>query len=697
MSRRAAFLLTTALLGCGPTTELWLTIGSNMGTVMADPNGLQSVLVEAWFDGQTQPFASATQDLRTARFTLPGYELLRPQRSDESRRVRVRATGTLGNGTSVRQDALVSFVPGRRLSVELFLARECVGPQQAVCEAMPGFTCGAGGRCVAVSRDNPGDFTGATGMDAGADAVSIPDARPDIPLLEGGRAGACAAPAAPSSTASLEVTHLLGPTSGGVVTTRRPTFRWQNGRDSNGARIELCRDPECATVSAWFEDDGEQLTPSCDLAPGTWFFRARPRAGNTYGTSTSPRWQLRIPAAGTSAVDSLNGLDGDFNGDGLADVALHVGTSVVLLAGARGQAPAEQSAPIATGLNATALEFAGDVDGDGVGDLALTTATEVRVYYGARAGSTSRAPTILPLPSGAGGDGAVLAAGGDFEGDGYADVLLGLPRAAGGAGLVYMLHGDAVAPVFLLLASGTMGSNEAAGTQLVGALDLDGDGHSDCFFGTPNANGGTGEVRAWTVRGTVAMPLPDVFPRVIISGVQIGRDTLTGADYSGDGLPDFIAQVTGTLVVTSGIPTPGNPNAVTFQSRRGGAPSNHRLVGAVRDFNGTAGADLVFHTTSSPNGTTDCSSGCLLLGVQNGTTLDLSGATYLASGTAAAPLTESVASTGDSDGDGLGDLLVVSQAEPASVRFFPGGARLVGAATMALRAQGPLGHLTRGR
>jgi hypothetical protein len=152
------------LPGCGSPTELWLLVDSNVRSGREDPRGLRAVRIEVSVDDEASPFFSQSHDLN-ANFALPGFKRVSAPRGQESRRARVRVTGTLADGTELRQTAVAAFGAGRRLRLDLFLASECAGAVQLQCEAM-GQTCGRGGLCTPIERSNLDEYAGA--IDAGA-------------------------------------------------------------------------------------------------------------------------------------------------------------------------------------------------------------------------------------------------------------------------------------------------------------------------------------------------------------------------------------------------------------------------------------------------------------------------------------------------------------------------------------------------
>jgi hypothetical protein len=295
---------------------------------------------------------------------------------------------------------------------------------------------------------------------------------------------------------------------------------------------------------------------------------------------------------------------GDFNGDGLADVAVGVvyerqgeenSTRSYLVFGRRATTPVELSA-VAQGdgglvLNGdgpsagSVIAGAGDVNGDGLADLVVGVPT---AYGGAgRSYVVFGRPGTQPIDLAAVGagdrgfmvsgrngydaSGAAVAAAGDVNGDGLDDVLIGAPAnywkyAFFGRGFTYVIFGrtdttpiklsqvDAGVGGFVMQGEGI--SYDRSGWSVASAGDINGDGLADLLIGAPDANSEPYDAGYYGGRAYVVLGKTDTAP-VPLSAVRqgsarglaifseghygaMGTGVAAAGDVNGDGLPDLI-------------------------------------------------------------------------------------------------------------------------------------------------------------
>jgi len=285
--------------------------------------------------------------------------------------------------------------------------------------------------------------------------------------------------------------------------------------------------------------------------------------------------------------------------------------------------------------------------------------------------------------------GFTVAGAGAVGGDGLPDLLVGAhyhDSPANDAGAAYLLTTPTAGDRSLSTASAKLTGDAAldyAGEAICAAGDVDGDGFGDFLMGAwgdDRAANGAGV--AWLVYGPVAAGTQAVSSVGVgltgeLAGDTAGYAVAGAGDVNGDGLPDLLVGATGedtggslsgAAYLVLGAPTAGSLSgaAQKFTGVDAGGRAGKALAGAG-DLDGDGLADLA---VGGPNvDGTDFDSGVvyLLLGAGlplDGTDLPLSSADVVLSGIAAGDLAgTSVAGVGDTDGDGLDDLLVGAPGE----------------------------------
>ena len=349
---------------------------------------------------------------------------------------------------------------------------------------------------------------------------------------------------------------------------------------------------------------GDLLLGAPNLGPGGVVGSAEPGAALLYLGGPSGLPALATPANATAVLVSDNASSqfgesvagiGDVNGDGFADIAIGAptygtsGGAVFVfdgsLAGIGSGSVATASATLVGGQSnlgfGETIAAAGDVNGDGFSDLAVgaplytngqTDEGAVLVYHGSANGiaSGSLASANSRLESnengvGLGGTSSSIASAGDFNGDGYDDLLVGSEayvNQLSNVGAIFLHEGGASG-----IASGGLapGNGSYAGTQsgvglgvsAGGIGDVNGDGLADVAFGATSyaaSPGGSAEGAVFIVLGTRTL----VFftpSWTMLSGVTTGPlfgSQVAGADVNGDGYSDLLVGATSVSDPQSG-------------------------------------------------------------------------------------------------------------------------------------------------
>lgn len=273
---------------------------------------------------------------------------------------------------------------------------------------------------------------------------------------------------------------------------------------------------------------------------------------------------------------------GDFNGDGAVDLligAIDEGSggagagAVYVMAGPLTADTRLWSATLKlTGESGgdaagAAVAFVGDLDGDGSDDLAIGAPVHddgggyegaVYLYFGPDEGEAGLGEAGGVWIGASGGDlaGTSLAAAGDINGDGYADVLIGAPGQDGAgdeAGAAYLLHGPATGSLDLSEAAARLngeGVEDFAGHAVAGVGDLDGDGMPDLAVGAPGHDAGGSEAGAaylllGPVTGTHSLSDVDAVTRGTAEDAGHGSVLIGGVDLNADGRDDVLVGAPG--------------------------------------------------------------------------------------------------------------------------------------------------------
>ena len=306
------------------------------------------------------------------------------------------------------------------------------------------------------------------------------------------------------------------------------------------------------------------------------------------GVSLSTVVQYTGEAAGNQAGLSVAG-GGDVNGDGFDDILIgaplnndggaSAGAAYLILGSATPASASLSTAVQYTGEAAgnqagRGVAIIGDSDRDGRADMLIgapingdggANAGSIYLVVGSAApastGLGAAAPTVVQF-SGSGGEnaGQSVAAVGDVNGDGFADLWAGAPlndTAAADAGAAYLVLGRPGMPANTLATVGIRytgeAANDQAGASVGGGGDVNGDGFADMLVGAPFSttvdNGA-----AYIVLGSAGPATASLSTAIRYLG-PLNNDTanaVAGAgDVNGDGLADVLMGATGNDIIFS--------------------------------------------------------------------------------------------------------------------------------------------------
>jgi len=511
--------------------------------------------------------------------------------------------------------------------------------------------------------------------DVASDDVAPPDVSGDVPL-ELGRADVVTAPDAAGSCAVRPIAPLSATRLSRSSLLMR--VRVTGAAVQVSAQVTPTRVGVASTVALVRRADGDyEGTFTGTYQRLSWQASARCADGSL---ATGPRWSSWHRARPGERPVPIGWVP-DVSGDGAGDlvvaeprvsaigprpsVFVYLGTTSVTMMPGEVQLLPPPAPDVGFGSRVAVVP---DMNGDGAAEVAvgrcardpaLPCARSVVVYTRSRvtgawsAYATVAMPTVTAATPGLRADarfGATLAGIGDFDADGYGDLLIGAPPArADESGAFYLLYGGpspTLSGGYSLTAMPTGGAPRTYfAWDAAGVADLHGDGLVDFVV--------TSFQRAWVYRGAGrrALSTSEELSASVTAGSRYGFSVAAAGDLDADDRADFAlgrAEMpdSGSVVVMAGRAGSFESARESFVVAGEGGSFGATLVGAL-DLNRDDRDDLV---VGAPDGTSYLTAvwhngGGLVSQRYNRGTL-----------TPAGRLGRSLGATGDHNGDGFDDL-----------------------------------------
>ena len=437
--------------------------------------------------------------------------------------------------------------------------------------------------------------------------------------------------------------------------------------------------------------------------------------GTQFGVSSAVATLLMGQQANVRFGSSVAGA-GDTNADGYDDVVVgassftwflaNEGAAFVFLGGPSGipngaafSAPTVLRGGQSGSDMGSSVAGAGDVNGDGYDDVVVGAVDfnagepfegAAFVFLGGPAGvpsvAAANAAATLQVGQSLSLMGGSVAGAGDTNGDGYADVLVGASEYMDGQseeGAAFVYQGGPYGMAGYPMPAAALEANQAGarfGTSVAGAGDVNGDGYADVVVGAPRYDAGQAdEGAAFVFLGSPAgiVSAGAATAATLLQSDQADSefgDSVAGAgDVNGDGYADVVV---GASLYDAGESDEGA--AFVFLGSASGVPSSSAADAAARlesdqqaallggsvagagDTNGDGFGDVVVGATDYDAGEANEGAAFVFLGSASGVAdgTPAAAAAQLEADQASAAFGYTVASAGDTNGDGYADVVV---------------------------------------
>jgi hypothetical protein len=388
---------------------------------------------------------------------------------------------------------------------------------------------------------------------------------------------------------------------------------------------------------------------------------------------------------------------GDFNGDGFADLIAgaryyskgqnHEGAAFVYHGSKTGLDPIAASTLESNQADAwlgSAVAAAGDVNGDGYSDVMVAAYAfdngqkdegSVFVWHGRGSGLADKLlPNIISQLHPGSYEGNQVACAGDVNGDGYSDIIVGAIRyeiyqvTGLGAAIIYYGSPDGVSSAnFDVITQNQIWPYAQFGFSSSAAGDMNGDGFDDVVIGAYGyQTGGSDQGAAFIYYGG-ADGINTNSPAMIFDvslGSEFGRSVSKAGDINNDGYDDVII---GAPLYQKNQASYGAAY-IYFGSSNGILPQPEILEGSYTDAqfgcsvasagdtNGDGFGDLVIGSKKFSDG--ESNEGAAFFYKGSGTGIKTNEVVILQGNQANAEMGSCVSAAGDVNSDGFGDIII---------------------------------------